>query len=134
MKKVIVFGTFDIIHPGHIHLLKEAKEYGDYLIVVISRDNIACEVKGKLPKNGENTRLANVEKLGLADKVRLGCLGENRYQAIAEEKPDVVALGYDQKAFVDNLADAVEEYVQIVRLTPYMPEIFKSSILRDKNE
>lgn len=131
MKKVIVFGTFDIIHPGHIHMLKEAKEYGDYLVAVVARDNIVCEVKGKLPKHDENTRLKNVEKLGIADKVRLGCLGENRYQAIAEEKPDIVALGYDQKAFVDNLSDAIEEYVQIVRLKPYRPEVFKSSKFRD---
>lgn len=131
MKKVIVFGTFDIIHPGHIHMLKEAKKYGDYLIAVIARDPIVCEVKGKLPKYNENIRLENVQKLGIADKVRLGCLGENKYQTIAEENPDIVALGYDQKAFVDNLADAVEDHVQIVKLQPYMEDIYKSSKLKE---
>lgn len=131
MKKVIVFGTFDIIHPGHIHMLKEAKEYGDYLIVVIARDPIVCQVKGKLPTYDEKTRLENVQKLGIADRVRLGCLGENKYQAIAEEQPDIVALGYDQKAFVDDLAEAVDEHVQIVRLQPYLPKIYKSSKLEE---
>ena len=46
MKKVMVFGTFDIIHPGHIHLLKEAKEYGDFLIAVIGRDATVCKGAG----------------------------------------------------------------------------------------
>lgn len=129
MKKVIVFGTFDILHPGHIHMLKEAKEYGDYLIAVVARDSVVCEVKGRKPVNDEITRMKNIEALKIADKVRLGCL-DDRYRAIAEEKPDIVALGYDQSAFVDNLANAVEPHVQIVRLVPYRPEIYKSSLLK----
>lgn len=129
MKKVVVFGTFDIIHPGHIHMLKEAKSYGDYLVVVVARDTTVCEVKGKKPQNDEQTRLRNIELLGLAEKVRLGCLGD-KYQVVGEEKPDVVALGYDQKAYVDNLAEAVEDHVQIVRLGPYMEDIYKSSKMR----
>lgn len=132
MKKVIVFGTFDLIHPGHVHMLKEAKEYGDYLVAVIARNNTVCQIKGREPKNNDQTRLKAVEELGIADKVRLGCLGENKYQAIAKEKPDVVALGYDQRAFVDNLSDAVEPHVQIVRLSPYLPEVYKSSLLAKK--
>jgi cytidyltransferase-like protein len=130
MKKVISFGTFDIIHPGHIHMLKEAKEYGDYLIVVVARDATVCEIKGKQPKFDENTRLQKILELKIADKVRLGCLGDH-YRAIAEEQPDIVALGYDQKAFVDNLEKAVNDNVQIVRLAPYMPDIYKSSLLSE---
>ena len=128
MHKVIVFGTFDIIHPGHIHMLKEAKEYGDFLIVVVAINITVCDVKGKEPKNDELKRLKNVRKLNIADKVRLGCLGD-KYEAIAEEKPNIVALGYDQKVFVDNLADILDDETQIVRLRPFMPEVFKSSKL-----
>ncbi|MEK7213418.1 MAG: adenylyltransferase/cytidyltransferase family protein, partial [Patescibacteria group bacterium] len=129
MTKVIVFGTFDIIHEGHLHLFKQAREYGDFLIVVVARDMVVCEVKGKSPQFDENTRLKNVMALNIADKVRLGCV-EDRYQAIAEEKPDIVALGYDQRAFVDRLAEEIDEHVQIVRLAPYLPEIYKSSKLK----
>lgn len=128
MKKVIVFGTFDLIHPGHIHMLKEAKEYGDFLLVVIARDEVSCDVKGRLPKNDENTRLENIKKTGIADKVRLGCL-DDRYQVIREEKPNVIALGYDQRAFVDKLEEIVDDDTQIVRLAPYKPDIYKSSKL-----
>lgn len=129
MHKVIVFGTFDILHPGHLHLFKEARQYGDFLVVVVARDTTVCEVKGRKPQNNEDVRLKNVSDLNLADKVRLGCLGD-KYQAISEEKPDVIALGYDQRAFVDKLEDVIEDYVQIVRLNPYFPEKYKSSLLR----
>lgn len=132
MKKVIVFGTFDIIHPGHINMFKQAKEYGDYLVAVVARDKISCDVKGKLPKNNENARLENIKKLNVADKARLGCL-DDKYQVIREEKPDVIALGYDQRAFVDKLEEAMDDHARIVRLGPYKPEIYKSSKLSERN-
>lgn len=128
MKKVIVFGTFDLIHPGHVHLLKKAKEYGDFLVAVVSRDNTVCHVKGKNPINKEGDRVNNVMKLGIADKVVLGCI-DDKYQIIADEKPNVIALGYDQKVFVDKLADIIDDNVQIVRISPYLPDIYKSSKL-----
>lgn len=128
MKKVIVFGTFDLIHPGHVHLLKEAKEYGDFLVVVVARDSTVCEVKGKLPTNKEDERVKNVEKLNIADKVMLGCL-DDKYKVIADEKPDIIALGYDQKVFVGQLTDVIDDNVQIVRISPYMPDLYKSSKL-----
>ena len=125
----MVFGTFDIIHPGHIHMLKEAKEYGDFLIAVVARDDTVCTVKGRPPVNKEDIRLQNIVGLKIADKVRLGCLGD-KYQAVAEEDPDIIALGYDQKEFVDNLARAIKPSTRIVRLMPFAPEIYKSSKLK----
>jgi len=129
MKKVIVFGTFDLIHPGHMHMLKEAKEYGDCLIVIVARDETVCEIKKHNPVNSEKNRLENIKKLNIADRARLGCL-DDKYRAVREEKPDVVALGYDQKAFVDNLSTAIPENCRIVRLAPYKPEIYKSSKIK----
>lgn len=126
MKKVMVFGTFDIIHPGHINMLQQAKEYGEFLIVVVARDTTVCAVKKRPAQFNEEIRLENIKKLNIADKVRLGCI-DDHYGAIADEKPDIIALGYDQKEFVDNLARAIDDYVQIVRLSPYKPEIYKSS-------
>ena len=128
MKKVMVFGTFDIIHPGHVHMLKQAKEYGDFLVVIIARDNTVCEIKGKQPRNNEESRQKNLIGLGLADKIRLGCL-DNKHQVIKEEKPDIIALGYDQKFFLDELENTIDDYVKIVRLSPFKPEIYKSSKL-----
>jgi len=107
-------------------MLKEAKEYGDYLVTIVARDEVVCNTKGKKPRNDEKTRLKNIKKLNIADKVRLGNLYD-KYKVIAEEKPDIIALGYDQRAFIDNLADAIEDHVEIVRLSPYKPEVYKSS-------
>lgn len=112
-------------------MLQDAKEYGDYLIVVVARDQTVCKVKGRPPVNDENIRLKNLEAMGIAQKVRLGCL-DDHYRAIAEEKPNIVALGYDQKVFVDNLEKAIDPHTQIVRLAPFQPEIYKSSKLREK--
>ncbi len=129
MTKVMVFGTFDILHPGHNHMLKEAKQYGEELIVVIARDDNVKKAKGRLPKNNEKQRLTNLKKLKLTDKICLGNL-HNKYKIIDEEKPDIIALGYDQKTYVDDLTDHIDNNVQIVRLAPYKPEIYKSSKLR----
>lgn len=132
MKKVLVFGTFDIVHPGHIHMLTEAKNLGDYLIVIVSRDQITTEVKGERPIFSEETRLEDIKKLNIADKVRLGNLGKNRYQVIEEEDPEIIALGYDQVAFVDKLKENIKPHVQIVRLEAFQPETYKSSKIKDQ--
>lgn len=132
MKKVLVFGTFDIVHAGHIHMLTEAKNLGDYLVVVVSRDDITAQVKGERPLFTEETRLEDIKKLNIADKVRLGNLGKNRYQVIEEEDPQIIALGYDQVAFVDKLKENIKPHVQIVRLEAYKPETYKSSKIKDR--
>ncbi len=131
MKKVLAFGTFDILHPGHSHVLNAAKKLGDHLTVVIARDVTVEKLKGRKPLFNERARLKNLKKLNIADKVRLGSLG-NKYQVIIDEKPDVIALGYDQKFFVDDLKNIVDRNVQIVRLKSYKPSVYKSSKIRSK--
>lgn len=129
MSKVMVFGTFDIIHPGHLNLFSEAKKLGDSLTVIVARDQTVLEVKGREVQNDENTRLHNIENLHIADKVILGNLTD-KYQVIREEKPDIIALGYDQRAFVDNLDKILDKKIKIVRLKPYKEDIYKSSKFR----
>ena len=114
-------------------MLKQAKKYGDHLTVVVGRDATVCSIKGREPVFNENTRVKNFKKLKIADKVRLGCL-KDKYKVIADENPDVIILGYDQKFFVDNLKNVVKKHVKIVRLKPYKPEIYKSSKIRKKCE
>ena len=124
----MIFGTFDMIHPGHINMIKQAKKYGDYLIVVIARDSTVEKVKGRLPRNSEQIRLQAMIDSNLADKVILGNEGD-KFKVIQNEQPDVIALGYDQKIIVEDLEKKVGENVQIVRLEPFQPEIYKTSLL-----
>lgn len=133
MKKVLAFGTFDILHPGHARVLKAAKKLGDHLTVIIARDDTVYKVKGKKAVFNEKIRLKNLKKINIADKVRLGNLG-NKYQVIIDEQPDIIALGYDQNFFVDGLKNVIDKNVRIVRLKPYKPSIYKSSKIRNKLE
>lgn len=131
MIRVMVFGTFDNVHPGHKYLLSEAKKMGDFLTVVIARDQTVAEVKHRQPEKNENQRLQEVTQLNIADKVILGNLGD-KYQVIKDENPDIIALGYDQKAFTENLPKVIDKDIKIVRIKPFKEDIFKSSILRQK--
>jgi len=131
MKKVITFGTFDIFHPGHASYLKQAKKLGDYLIAVIGRDRTVENIKGKRPRNDEKIRLQEVRKSGLADKVILGSL-KDKFSAIKKYKPDIVALGYDQISFSENLEKKLKEFkikTRVIRLKSFKPQIYKSSKL-----
>jgi FAD synthetase len=130
MKKVMAFGTFDLLHPGHLHYLQEAKKYGDFLIVVVARDSTVLQVKQKLPKNNEEQRCKNLERLNIADKIVLGDK-KDKLKIITDEKPDVLAFGYDQKMPVDDLKSKLDSNIVLKTVTALKPEIYKSSLLEN---
>ncbi len=128
MKTVMAFGTFDTLHPGHSFFLQEAKKLGDRLVVVIARDSTVLAVKGHTPYFKEEQRKKAIELMNLADEVVLGDKN-NKYLPIREHKPNLIALGYDQNAFVVGLQDMFPK-IGIVRLPSFFPERYKSSKLR----
>ncbi len=134
MIKIMAFGTFDIFHEGHENFLRQAREYGDYLIVVIARDETVEKVKSRLPQNDENSRLEIIKKSDLADEVILGSLAD-KYEVIKKYRPEMICLGYDQEIFTENLREKLKEFdlskTKIVRLKAYYPEKYKSSKLRE---
>ena len=129
----MVFGTFDIFHKGHENFLKQARKYGDFLIVVVARDKTVSSVKKQKTKNKEKERVEAIKKSDSADEVVLGNLGD-KYSIIRKYKPDVICLGYDQSVFIDKLENKLKEFkldkTRIVRLKSYYPEKYKSSLLR----
>lgn len=133
MKKVIIFGTFDYLHAGHKNFIAQARTLGDYVIAVISRDKTTKKVKGKLPDNPEKIRLANLKKTKWVDEAILGDL-EDKYKIIKKIKPNIIALGYDQFVFTQKLQQIIVQNkysTEIIRLKPYHPEIYKSSLIKD---
>jgi FAD synthetase len=133
-KKVLIFGTFDGLHKGHLNLFSQAKKHGDYLVVVVARDLTVKKVKGHLPKILEDERLKAVYKCKLVNDAQFGNL-KSYYKKIKEIKPQVICLGYDQIAFIDNLEKEIEKIklkIEIVRLKPYQPKKYKSSLLNKK--
>ncbi|HJO01688.1 MAG: FAD synthase [Candidatus Woesearchaeota archaeon] len=133
MKKVMAFGSFDMLHKGHEAYLKEAKSYGDYLIVIVARDESIIRFKGRKPKNDENSRLGQIKKLDFVDEAVLGSKG-NIFDVLEEYSPDVICLGYDQKTVEEEkLREELEKRnlkAKIVRAKPYKEDIYKSSKLK----
>ncbi|MDK2795433.1 MAG: synthetase [Archaeoglobaceae archaeon] len=106
MKRVVATGTFEIIHPGHIRFLKEAKKLGDELIVIVAREkNVKHKPKPVIP---EEQRRAVVEAIKYVDKAILG--DENDiFKPIMELKPDVIVLGYNQHFSEDWLREELRK-------------------------
>ena len=129
---VLIFGTYDGLHPGHEDFFRQAREHGDTLVVVVARDVTVLDVKGNLPANSEQHRLNLLKDHPLIDDARLGYPGD-KYRIIEEIQPDVIFLGYDQEAFTDNLdAELVRRGLSatIHRGVSFFPETYKSSLLR----
>jgi FAD synthetase len=122
------FGTFDGLHPGHVSVLKQLRELGDEVFVVVARDKNVEKIKGFKPHLDEQKRLEAVLKTGLADHVLLGN-EDNFYQCLIDHQPDVIGLGYDQRAVLSAIRKILPD-VRIVRLKALKPHIFKSSLLK----
>ena len=88
-------GVFDLLHPGHLHMLEEAKKLGDELVVVLARDDSAAREKHQ-PLVPEEQRRRMVQALKPVDLAVVGHPGDY-YRIVEELKPDIIALGYDQK-------------------------------------
>lgn len=127
-KRVVCAGTFDYLHPGHIDFLKQAKSLGDELIVIVARDENVEKIKGIKPEH-EDFRKLNLEKTGIPDKVVLGNLGQYPLSILNELLPDIVALGYDQRVSEDDIKAMLPD-CKVVRLKPFHPDLFKSSLYR----
>lgn len=132
--RVMTFGTFDHFHAGHESYLKQAKELGTNLTVVIARDQTVQQIKGNKPDQNERQRLHAVEQSGIADKVTLGYKSD-KYKVLKKFRPNIIALGYDQFAFTYRLKKAIIDLkldAVIKRLKPYKPQVYKSSIIKQQ--
>ena len=95
MKRVMATGVFDILHTGHLHYLSEARKLGDELVVVVATDATVRKRKHE-PITPEGMRVELVNALKPVDKAVLGREGD-MYEIVAQIKPDIIALGYDQR-------------------------------------
>lgn len=142
VKKVLVFGTFDGLHKGHLSLFSQAKRWAKklpgsgqvYLVVVVARDLTVKKVKNHLPKFSQEERLKRVNKCHLVNEAQLGN-SRSYYKKIKEIKPQMICLGYDQSSFTDNLEKEIEKMnlkIIIKRLRALKPKQYKSSIINKK--
>tara|TARA_Y100000588_G_scaffold315927_1_gene344250 strand:+ start:63 stop:509 length:447 start_codon:yes stop_codon:yes gene_type:complete len=96
--KVVATGVFDILHLGHAHFLNAAKEHGDELVVIIANDDTVRRMKGE-PILSDEIRAEVVSHLKPVDRVVIGRTGDMLDIIVDEIKPDIIALGYDQRLF-----------------------------------
>ena len=136
MTRIMVFGTFDMIHAGHEDFFRQARTLAadPYLIVSIARDSAAERVKGKRPRYLEGKRLRQVAAHSFVDEAILGD-EEGYMKHIGAVCPDIIALGYDQTGeYVDTLEEELRVAhlrTRVVRLKPYQAKVFKTSKLRE---
>lgn len=127
MKRVITYGSFDLLHYGHINLLKRAKELGDYLIVCLSTDEFNEKEKHKKTYFSYDKRKMLLEAIRYVDLVIPEESWEQKVTDIHEYHIDVFVLGDDWKGKFDYLKN---EGVEVVYL-PRTPEISTTQIKKD---
>lgn len=128
MTKVITYGTFDLLHQGHINLLRRAKELGDYLIVGVTNDNFDRD-RGKLNvRNNVLERVEAVKATGLADQIIIEDYVGQKIDDIQKYDVDIFAIGSDWEGKFDYL----NEYCKVM----YLPrtEGISSTMLREESQ
>ncbi len=134
-RKVLAGGVFNLVHKGHEFFLRKAKALGDYLVVVVANDRTAARTK-KYDVLPQSERKENVERLGIADKV---VIGDERdfLKVVREEKPNVIALGYDQKTDEKMLAKLLSDEgisCEIKRINERLKGYKTSEIMKNRRK
>ena len=111
MKKVITYGTFDVLHYGHIRLLKRAKELGDYLIVALSTDEFNA-LKGKKSFYPYEIRKELLQSIKYVDQIIPEENWEQKISDVQKYNIDVFVIGSDWRGKFDSL----KEYCEVVYL------------------
>ena len=121
-KVVLATGTFDLLHYGHVYYLTEAKKAGGKdakLVVVVARDKTVEKLKGSKPIIPESQRRAVIEALKVVDEAILGHEEMDMLGIIESIKPDIIAVGYDQREIEEKLRRCIAEkglQIQVVRI------------------
>ncbi|MEM0078078.1 MAG: adenylyltransferase/cytidyltransferase family protein [Thermoplasmata archaeon] len=120
MVRVMASGVFDILHPGHIFFLEEAKKLGNELVVVVARDSTARKLKHQ-PIMNEDVRLKMVTALKPVDIAILGH-EDDIFKTVEEIRPDIIVLGYDQnfdEKYIEEECKKRGLKVTVIRLPKY---------------
>jgi len=126
MKRIITYGTFDLLHFGHIYLLTRARALGDYLIVALSEDEFNEKEKNKKTYFGFDERKRLLEAIRYVDLVIPEKNWEQKVHDIKLYQADIFTMGDDWQGKFDYL----KEYCEVVYL-PRTPEISTTQIIND---
>ena len=136
---VIAFGSFDLLHPGHLKYLEEARKLGSRLVVVVARDETIMLLKKIKPIMTQYDRALLVSSLKMVDEATVGRRIRSKsdlYNIFLEYKPDVIALGYDQSVDMPEMKKWLAKHkmkTKIIRLNTRLdgPQ-YKSSKIKER--
>ncbi len=117
-KRIVIAGTFDILHPGHVYLISEASKLGE-VIVIIARDENVLRIKGHPVIVPEKQRLYMVQALKGVSKAILGNPGPDFINIIEELNPDILMLGPNQNIALESIQARLHQKelkTQVIRL------------------
>ena len=136
-KKVLVAGTFDLIHPGHIFLFNEAAKIGD-VYVIVATDNNRELYSGERPIIPEQQRLEVVKNIKNVKEARLGRSDNDTLKTVEEINPDIILLGPDQKYDLKTLKEGLKRkglnHIEVKRMKSYYDKyaLHSSSLIKRK--
>ena len=133
---VLAGGVFDIIHPGHIYTLNEAKALGDVLVVVVATDNTSIKMKKKNPLHTQEQRQELVNSLSMVDLCLIG-QEDDIFKTVNHVRPQIIALGYDQihqEKFIVEGCKKINLDAKVARLQSPIPESSSSKIQKEYGE
>lgn len=136
-RKVLVAGTFDLIHPGHIYLFNEAAKLGD-VYVIVATDNNRELYSGERPIIPEQQRLEVVKNIKNVKEARLGRGDNDTLKTVEEINPDIILLGPDQKYDLNTLKEGLKrkglDHIVVKRMKTYYDKyaLHSSSLIKRK--
>ncbi len=133
---VLAGGVFDIIHPGHIYTLNEAKALGDVLVVVVATDNTSIKMKKRNPLHTQEQRQELVNSLSMVDLCLIG-QEDDIFKTVNHVRPQIIALGYDQvhqEKFIVDGCKRINLDSKVARLQSPIPESSSSKIQKEYGE
>ena len=136
-KKVLIAGTFDLIHLGHIYLINEAAKLGDVYVIVATDKNREL-YSGEAPIIPEDQRLAVIKSIKNVKDAKLGRHDNDTLKTVEEIGPDIVLLGPNQKYSIETLKKGLIDIglnnVEVKRLKTYYEkdELHSSSLIKQK--
>ena len=134
IKTVLVFGTFDALHPGHEFFLEKSASFGDRLVVVVARDSFVQSFKNKNPLHNEISRLHFIQSHPLVTEACLADEITGSFSVLNRIRPTVICLGHDQDALGDSLRTWMKKsgnHYKVKVLNPFKRDKYSSTLLNE---
>lgn len=131
---ILIFGSFDGLHPGHINLIDNSTKHATRVIVALAQDKSIQKHKGKMPLFPLAKRVLALKQQFPNITIEEGDQTQGEWSAIKKYNPKYIAVGYDQHKLRKALVHIQEQYnFSIIDMNPYHPEKYKSSIINRNN-